>query len=50
VDVDTAWAAVSLDDAWQLEQWGADAEAEKALAAREADFRAGARLLGLLRH
>lgn len=48
VDVDTAWAAVSLDEAWQLETWGSDAEAEKALAAREADFRAGARLLALL--
>lgn len=49
VDTDTAFAAVTLDEAWQLEQWGADAEAEKALAAREADFRAGARLLELLR-
>lgn len=48
VDVDTAWAAVSLDEAWQLETWGSDEEAEKALAAREADFRAGARLLALL--
>jgi chaperone required for assembly of F1-ATPase len=49
VDVDTAWAAVSLDESWQLETWGSDSEAEKALAAREADFRAGARLLELLR-
>lgn len=49
VDVDSAWAAVSLDEEWQLEQWGADAEAEKALAAREADFLAGARFLELLR-
>jgi chaperone required for assembly of F1-ATPase len=49
VDVDTAWAAISLDEAWQLEQWGCDAEAEKALNAREADFRAGNRLLELLR-
>lgn len=49
VDTDTAWQAVSLDERWQLEQWGSDAEAEKALAAREADFRAGARLLDLLR-
>jgi chaperone required for assembly of F1-ATPase len=49
VDVDTAWAAVSLDDQWQLEQWGRDQEAEKALAAREGDFRAGARFLELLK-
>lgn len=43
------WAVVSLDERWQLEQWGSDAEAEKALAAREADFRAGARFLDLVR-
>lgn len=49
VDVDSAWAAVSLDEQWQLETWGQDSEAEKALAGREADFRAGARLLDLLR-
>ena len=49
VDVDRAWAAVSIDEAWQLEQWGSDAEAEKAMAAREADFRAGALFLDLLR-
>lgn len=44
---DAAWAAVSVDDAWQAERWGADAEAEKALAGREADFRAGARFVEL---
>jgi chaperone required for assembly of F1-ATPase len=49
LDVDRAWSAVSLDEAWQLEAWGSDSEAEKALAAREADFRAGARLLDLLK-
>jgi chaperone required for assembly of F1-ATPase len=49
VDVETAWAAVSLDEQWQLDTWGRDSEAEKALASREADFRAGARLLALLR-
>jgi len=46
--VDAAWAAVSLDDAWQAEQWGEDAEAAKALAGRRADFAAGARFLSLL--
>ena len=46
--VDAAWAAVSLDDAWQAEQWGEDAEAAKALAGRRADFSAGARFLSLL--
>ncbi|WP_300972879.1 ATP12 family chaperone protein [Sphingomonas sp. LHG3406-1] len=49
IGVYEAWSAVSLDERWQLDQWGSDAEAEKALDAREADFRAGARLLELLR-
>ena len=48
VSVDEAWAAVSLDERWQLEQWGADEEAERALALREKDFRAAARFLSLL--
>lgn len=48
IPVDEAWDAVSLDERWQLDQWGSDEEAEKALAAREADFRAGARFLQLL--
>jgi chaperone required for assembly of F1-ATPase len=48
VSVDEAWLAVSLDERWQLEQWGSDSEAEKAMAAREADFRSGARFLELV--
>jgi chaperone required for assembly of F1-ATPase len=43
-----AWDAVTIDDQWQAERWGSDAEAEKALAGREADFLAGARFLKLL--
>lgn len=43
-----AWDAVSLDERWQLEQWGADAEAEAALANRRADFFAAASFLTLL--
>jgi chaperone required for assembly of F1-ATPase len=43
-----AWQAVSLDERWQLEQWGSDAEAELALANRERDFLAAARFLDLL--
>ena len=43
-----AWEAVSLDDRWQMEQWGADAEAEAALDARRRDVLAGARVLELL--
>lgn len=43
-----AWNAVSVDDRWQLEQWGSDAEAEAALEARRRDFLAAARFLELL--
>ena len=43
-----AWTAVSLDDRWQLEQWGADAEAEAALENRKRDFLAAAEFLELL--
>ena len=43
-----AWQAVSVDERWQLEQWGADAEAEAALENRRRDFLAGARFLELL--
>ena len=43
-----AWEAVSVDDRWQLEHWGSDAEAEAALASRRWDFLAAARYLELL--
>lgn len=42
------WRAVSLDERWQIEQWGEDAEAVAALANRRADFEAAAAFLGLL--
>ena len=45
---DKAWAAVTVDDAWQRERWGSDAEAEAALEGRRADFMAGARFIELL--
>ena len=41
------WAAVSIDEQWQLDQWG-DAEAQAALDARRRDFLAAARFLDLL--
>lgn len=47
-ELDDAWAAASLDDQWQLDQWGEDAEAVAALANRRHDFEAGARFLELL--
>jgi len=43
-----AWEAVSVDERWQLEQWGTDAEAETALENRRRDFLAAARFLDLL--
>ena len=48
VRVEDAWDAVSIDERWQLQQWGADAEAEVALENRGRDFLAAARFLGLL--
>jgi chaperone required for assembly of F1-ATPase len=48
IGADEAWKAVSIDEQWQLDQWGADAEAEKALDNRRRDFMAGARLLELV--
>ncbi len=48
VTAESAWAAVSLDEQWQREQWGSDAEAEAALASRRRDFLAAAKFLELL--
>lgn len=48
IDFEAAWAAATLDEQWQLEQWGSDAEAEKALDARRRDFDAAYRFLNLL--
>lgn len=49
LDVEQAWAAATVDDQWQAEKWGEDAEAVHALANRRIDFNAGARFLELLR-
>lgn len=46
--VEQAWDAVSIDDRWQIEQWGADAEAEAGLEARRRDFLAAGEFLELL--
>ena len=43
-----AWDAVSLDERWQLEQWGSDPEAKLALDNRERDYMSAARFLELL--
>jgi chaperone required for assembly of F1-ATPase len=43
-----AWDTVSIDERWQLEKWGDDAEAVAALALRRGDFFAAARFIELL--
>jgi chaperone required for assembly of F1-ATPase len=48
IDLDTAWAASSLDETWQAEQWGEDAEASAVLENRRRDFAAAYRFLQLL--
>ncbi len=48
IDLQTAWDGVSLDERWQIEQWGADHEAVASLASRERDFAAAAHFLRLL--
>ena len=48
LSAEDAWDAVSIDECWQIEKWGEDAEAELALANRRRDFLAAARFLELL--
>lgn len=45
---DRLWSAVNLDELWQEELWGADELAEKARAARRAEWDAAVRFLRLL--
>ena len=48
IGLDAGWEAAMLDELWQIAQWGDDAEAVRALAARRHDFEAGLRFLSLL--
>ncbi len=48
IDLAAAWNAVTVDDRWQIDQWGADDEAVAALANRRQGFAAAARFLDLL--
>lgn len=48
VDVDTAWAAATIDERFQAERWGEDAEAAAVLEARRRDFTAAHHFLNLL--
>lgn len=49
VSLDAAWFAATLDESWQAERWGEDAEAAERLEARRAEFEAADRFLKLLR-
>jgi chaperone required for assembly of F1-ATPase len=48
IERDEAWVAATLDERWQAEQWGEDAEAMAALALRRVEFEAADDFLKLL--
>ncbi|SER63617.1 ATP12 family chaperone protein [Sphingobium sp. YR768] len=48
-DRDTIWQAAEIDEAWQVEQWGEDAEASARSAGRAADFATAAAFCALAR-
>src|SRR3954447_12350194 len=47
-DEDQVWAAAHVDEDWNVEQWGVDAEVSERRLARYLDFRAAARVLKTL--
>lgn len=49
LDPDQVWAATHVDEDWQIEQWGADAEAEDRRLKRRAEMQAAVNFLVLLR-
>lgn len=48
ISPDDAWTAAHVDEDWQIEQWGEDAEAAARRAARRHEFDCAVRLLELL--
>lgn len=48
-DADTLWQAAQLDEDWQVEQWGHDADAAATRAAHHREFEAAVRFLELVR-
>jgi chaperone required for assembly of F1-ATPase len=48
IDADTLWTAAIVDESWQAELWGEDAEAVQTRATRRRDFDAAVRFLTLL--
>ena len=49
LDAETAWAAAHVDEDFQAEQWGQDAEALARRASRKRDMLAAARLIEAIR-
>jgi len=48
LDAEAAWTAAHVDEDWNIDQWGADADAEQRRAFRKVDMMAAARLLKAL--
>ena len=48
IDAEAAWAAAHVDEDWNIDQWGQDAEALVRRNARHRDMRAAVALLGAL--
>lgn len=48
LEAEQAWAASRVDENWQIEQWGEDAEAALATAQKRADFMQAARFAAML--
>jgi chaperone required for assembly of F1-ATPase len=48
LDVEAAWAAAHVDEDWNIQRWGEDAEAAARRAARRREFAAAAKMLELL--
>jgi chaperone required for assembly of F1-ATPase len=46
-DADAIWAAATVDEAWQAEQWGEDADAARSLAAKRTEYDAAMQFLAL---
>jgi chaperone required for assembly of F1-ATPase len=49
LDADEVWTAAHVDEDWNIEQWGIDAEVAARRAARQIDFRAASQVLRTLR-
>ncbi len=49
LSLEDAWSAATVDETWQREQWGIDAEAEAASRHKHEEFMAASRLIALSR-